>query len=70
VLHTLSRTLLKKGLAGSREDAFAIDYDQQIDEHAFVELAEKLSGLFALVRICPLCPFRRTDRKLAKSTTI
>ena len=49
MLHTLSRTLLKKGLAGSREDACDIDDGKRNDEHAFAETrCNILSALFAL----------------------
>lgn len=70
MLHTLSRTLLKKGLAGSREDASGIDYENKPMCTRLLKLAEKWSGLFALVRIYLLCPLRRTDGKLAQSTTM
>jgi len=42
ILHTLSRTPLKEGLAGSRGDAFGIDYEKRADTHAFVKAAEKI----------------------------
>ena len=49
MLHTLSRTLLQKGLAESRGDACAIDDGKRNDLHAFAEArCNILSALFAL----------------------
>jgi len=48
MLHTLSRTLLKKGLAGSREDALSIDYENKPMCTRLLKLAEKMVG--------PVCP--------------
>jgi len=48
MLHTLSHTLLKKGLAGSREDASGIDYENKPMCTSLLKLAEKMVG--------PVCP--------------